>query len=118
MGSAGLESTYALSVISLDTSCQVLLGTPLGICQLDDLSAAVHPIPGLAALPSRETPLAPSSSAAGKKSSEGGAFVSAAATAASPLAVNVLHIATSPDGSFVAAYTSDTRVHVFSSGIL
>jgi len=96
----------------------VLLGTPLGICQLDDLSAAVHPIPGLAALPSRETPLAPSSSAAGKKSSEGGAFVSAAATAASPLAVNVLHIATSPDGSFVAAYTSDTRVHVFSSGIL
>lgn len=107
---------------TLKTPVQVLLGTPLGICHLDDLSAAVHPVPGLAVPPSKlstDPGAIASSSSVTVKKSEGGvsASTSTAAPALAPPPVHVLHIATSPDGSFVAAYTSDARVHVFLSGM-
>lgn len=104
-------------VTPLTLSCQVLIGTPFGICQLDDLSASVHPIPGLPDPPPTKAVTATGS--AGKKS-EGVAPSTAVAAAAAaepqPSETHVLHLATSPDGGFVAAYSNDARVHVFSSG--
>ena len=91
----------------------MLLGGANGVCQIDDASAFQHAIPGAVPTPA-PPPSAPTPAAAGSS-------VPSAAAAAPmvPMVLpqqDVLVVSVSPDGAFVAVYTADGHVHVFSAG--
>ncbi|GAX81388.1 hypothetical protein CEUSTIGMA_g8819.t1 [Chlamydomonas eustigma] len=86
--------------LTASSGLEVLLGTSEGIWMLDDLTCRLQTIP------------------AGSLSHSQGAS-NAATEAAAVVAASeaVLHLAVSPDGAFIAAYTRDARIHVFSSDL-